>query len=344
MAGPQFIHLDGYARNTSKQSQSEKTNINGVIGEALRESGYHSHIDNPENPVVQYGSLDDLASIKTEIDEKIENEKDPRGRKIRDDKNILLAGVTSFAKPVAAMENASGDQLQEFENWKSMTIDFLKQKFGDNLRCVIEHTDETYPHLHFYVLDRNRVSDTMKLHPGFAAKNEADQGSKIEKDRAYRNAMRKFQDEYYENVASYCGLTRLGPQVQRLNRSEWKKRKQDANALANLRNQINEQYDDLQNDLENLEIEKKQIDKRVREKINDGLKQIKQKYDSGIDLLSQTYDELQNEKQRINKQYPDANLEKSNTEKRAKTLIDTYKNEKQKKQKRKRKNGEFKNE
>lgn len=324
MAGPQFIHLEGYARNTSKQSKIEKTNIDGVIGEALREAGFHSHIEKPNAPEVKYGSLNDLAAIRDEIADKIENEKDPRGRKIRTDKNILLAGVTSFAKPIAAMADASPDEKQEFEVWKELTIDFLKSEFGDNLRCVLEHTDEEYPHLHFYVLDKNTVSHTMELHPGFAAKNKADKSSRKAKDQAYRDAMGQWQDKYHTEVASYCGLTRLGPKVQRLNRPEWKARKQEAKALAEVRKQIDQSYEELEAELDGLEQEKQIIDKKVKAKIAQGLQKIRGQYEKGITLLAETYEALQKDKSRILKQYPDARLTQSGNEQRAEALLDAY--------------------
>lgn len=329
MAGPQFIHLEGYARKTSKQSKTKTTDIDGVIGEALREAGYHSHIENPEAPKPLFGTLDNLAAIRDEIAAKIDQEKDPRGRKIRSDKNILLAGVTSYAKPLAALKDASPDEKQEFETWKDLTISFLKKEFGDNLRCVIEHFDEEYPHLHFYVLDKNKVSETMDLHPGFNAKYLADQTSRRDKDKAYREAMSVWQDKYHTEVASYCGLTRLGPKVQRLNRQEWKARKQEASLLADLRNQIDQEYDDLQADLDQFEAEKKQFDRKVKRRISAGMQAIRDKYDQGMKTLVSVHDELKAEKRRISQQYPDVWLGKITREEHAEEMIEAYEEAKQ---------------
>ncbi|MEZ8693710.1 hypothetical protein AB6D15_15525 [Vibrio splendidus] len=50
--------------------------------------------------------------------------------------------------------------------------------------------------------------------------------------------MRKFQDEYYAEVSSNIGLTRLDPRVQRLSRKQWKTQQAQATLLSNERLQI----------------------------------------------------------------------------------------------------------
>lgn len=49
----------------------------------------------------------------------------------------------------------------------------------------------------------------------------------------YKQAMKKFQDEYYSKVGIKLGLTRDGPRRMRLSRAENNARKAEANNLAN---------------------------------------------------------------------------------------------------------------
>ena len=73
------------------------------------------------------------------------------------------------------------------------------------------HNDEEHPHLHFYVYSDTEVNAKM-LHDGY--KN----GSS---PTAYKKGCEDFQNEYFEQVASRCGLARTGPKRRRLSRAEW---------------------------------------------------------------------------------------------------------------------------
>ena len=83
--------------------------------------------------------------------------------------------------------------------------------------------------------------------------------TKAEQKQAYKAAMRALQDDYYENVAAHCGLTRLGPGRQRLTREEWTEQQRQAKSLANARTS-------LMADLETATAQAKEvIDRRDRE-------------------------------------------------------------------------------
>ena len=141
------------------------------------------------------------------IFEKVETERDSLGRRIKSDKNIFLCGVASYPKPVNA-NNWTADDRQNYELWKAQTLEFLKSEYEDNLLCVLEHTDEKYPHFHFYAANKARVADTPKLHPGHAenirfeeeAKKSGGKPDKRAMTTAYRKAMSEFQDKYYNEV------------------------------------------------------------------------------------------------------------------------------------------------
>ena len=68
------------------------------------------------------------------------------------------------------------------------------------------HNDEEHPHLHFYVYSDTEVNAKM-LHDGH--KNASRKGS-------YKAGVQAFQNEYFEKVASRCGMARTGPKRRRL--------------------------------------------------------------------------------------------------------------------------------
>jgi hypothetical protein len=241
----QFTHLELYSRiGAIQQSGGRKTSIDGVSKEALRYDGFTDHIIadgyEPVPPTILYSQ--DNKTLEEHCDDiltQVATEKDNLGRRIKTDKNILLAGVISYPKPRLA-DNWTEDDRQNFELFKETSIEFIKKKWGDNLLCILEHTDEQYPHFHFYVTNKNRVASTPELHPGFAenirleqkAKAEGKPVVKKEQVAAYKEAMRVFQDEFFNEVGIYCGFDRLGPSRQRMNRTEWKERKRATKLLA----------------------------------------------------------------------------------------------------------------
>ena len=253
------MHLELYSRAGAllQNGKGRKTSIAGVINEAVRVEGFTEHIiaDGyiPAAPTYLYSQNDkSLEEHHAEFIEQVETEKDSLGRKIKSDKNILLAGVVSYPKPRMA-NNWDADDQQNYIMFKSQSIEFMKKQWGDNLLCVLEHTDEEYPHLHFYVVNKSKVANTPEMHPGFAEnirlENEAKAVNKPvnkkEQVSAFKEAMRKFQDNFYQTVSVYCGLDRLGPKVQRLNRVEWKERKRVTKLLAKAFKKVKDQAMDM---------------------------------------------------------------------------------------------------
>jgi len=58
------------------------------------------------------------------------------------------------------------------------------------------------------------------LHPGEAAKKNAP-NKKLAKKKAYTDAMRQYQDDYFQDIASRYGMARTGPERRRMTRAEW---------------------------------------------------------------------------------------------------------------------------
>lgn len=220
MAGFQFIHVEGYARKAGKGKASGRT-IRDVIAEAKREIGNYHHITSPKPPEVLLGDLDDAEADAVAW---ADNSKNARGHKLREDGLALLAGVVSFP----SAENlgiSEGEHRQRWDTFRMDTLIFLKKKYGSDLKCVVEHTDEKNPHLHFYVVPKLGQSFD-SIHEGKAAKNQARLvGGRREQTIAYIEAMRGFQDDFFQKVGAKNGLGRIGPGRQRLTRAEYQAKK-----------------------------------------------------------------------------------------------------------------------
>ena len=213
----QFIRAEVYARRASTNEKSKSQfNASDVIGEALRDEGHCPHVEKPEAPRYLLGSEAGTRAILGRIQENAAQYRDKMGRKMREDAAVLLAGVASFPRDAAVKDP------DLYKKWETMTVDYLKNKYGDNLRAVVQHNDEEHPHIHFYVYSDTEVNAKM-LHDGY--KN----GSSPAK---YKAGTKAFQDEYFEQVASHCGLARTGPKRRRLSRAEWHAEQEMAQAIA----------------------------------------------------------------------------------------------------------------
>lgn len=307
-AGSQFIHIENYARKANKSSKTQG-NIKGVLGEALRKDGFHPHVEVPNEPDFLFGQKSDLTGLEKEIDDRVKTEKDSLGRKIRDDVNLLIAGVCSYHRPYKA--EWSSDELMALECWKELTTDFLKKEYGDSLRAVLLHTDEDHPHIHFYVLDKQDLAGSVKKwNPGVAARSALPDKTtpKHEKEAAFKKAMEGFQDSFYRSVGQMVGMTRLGPKKQRLNRQEWLAQKKQAVAFSQIQASIDEANRIFDDKWAELEGEKKKIDIRVKIMVKEHKAKLNETFGSAITQLEEKAAELEKVKNRAIKDYPEKRL------------------------------------
>ena len=220
--GYQFLHLESYARHGSKQhGQPRKWSAREIAAEAMREPDACPHVEQPQPPQVLHGCTP--AEAAKLAHDWADSSKDAKGRKLRADGLALAAGVVSLP----------AEQRQDWPRFREATVAWLREQYGERLRSVVEHTDETHPHLHFYAVplpgERFEV-----LHPGRqAAAEKARQGAKKgAQNAAYKQAMVGWQDGFQNAVAAHFALTRRGPGKRRLTRGAWKAEQEQARSLA----------------------------------------------------------------------------------------------------------------
>lgn len=225
----QFIHIETFADRARKGSS--RPTAGAIAREAARAEKSYPHIKCPAPPLQLFGVSPLVALEKAR--KVVERCKDARGRKIRADAQFISFGVASI-KVESTEENWKS---QKTKAWLEDSVKFLAQKFGENLASVVAHTDERWIHIHFCItpsVNSESKLEVAHLHPGLAAQKKLKSNSKKEKDQAYKEAMRSFQDEYFEAVSVKNGLLRFGPKRRRLTRVERHSQKRLAKLLQSI--------------------------------------------------------------------------------------------------------------
>lgn len=231
--GYQFLHLEGYARRGSRQQATRPTggkpgraevrkwSAREIAAEAMRDPDSCPHVEQPQPTKVLYGCTPMEAAVLAE--QWADGSVDSKGRKLRADGLALAAGVVSIPS----------DQREDWPQFRAASVQWLQEQYGARLRSVVEHTDESHLHFHFYAVPLSGERFEV-LHPGRAAAVEkARQGAKKgAQNTEYKRAMQSWQDDFHNAVAAHFGLTRLGPGRRRLTRGAWKAEQAQAKALA----------------------------------------------------------------------------------------------------------------
>ncbi|TBB56258.1 hypothetical protein ELH44_22295 [Rhizobium ruizarguesonis] len=236
--GFQFVHFEGYSRSGDKDGRS----VDFILGEAERRPDASVHVTSPAPPQRVWGLS--LSEVRAQHDARADAARDVmangRSRAIRKTQKTLATVVASYSVPLAEVRN-DPEKTKALTDWEKRTVAWLRETYGDQLVGVVRHVDETYPHLHAYILPDNRMMKVSDIHPGQVAKGEVmsaghlpgEDAKALNKrgDAAYRAAMRDWQASYHQTVGIPCGLTRLGPLKRRLTRAQWQAEQTQARAL-----------------------------------------------------------------------------------------------------------------
>jgi len=228
----QFAHLDCFSRKGNDAGQT----VDFILAELGRERASATrHIVQPKPPSVVYGKT--VAEVRALHDQRVKAARSTnvkgQERRIRVDQDTLAVAVVSHPGKDATTDVAG------VEEWQAGVIAWAKRQYGDALVSVVRHDDESHPHLHCVVLPTAPDMKASAFHSGKVAKDAviekhggkkvvgalgADQRKEInrEGDRAYREAMREWQTEHWQEVSAPLGLARFGPNRRRLTRSAWR--------------------------------------------------------------------------------------------------------------------------
>ena len=237
--GYQFVHLESFSRKGDDKGRSTSF----IFAEARRDPAASFHVANPAPPVVVFGvgvaEVEALHDAAADAARTVPKAGTPR--KLRRDHKTLHTVIASHPY---AMEEVHADPAKraEVEAWEARTIGWLRSQYGDDLKSVVRHEDESHYHIHAYVVPTDDPEmRALRHHPGVVAKRTAMAASPSDgedskalskrSDREYKAAMRAWQDAYHETVGVPCGLARLGPRRRNLPRGEWQRETAQAKAL-----------------------------------------------------------------------------------------------------------------
>lgn len=224
-----FIHCQTFARKLNRAGQS----VSQIIAEGLRTGGYHPHVSNPRRPVMVFGDAmqfrrlhdDHVTQRKTRV---MKNGR-VSVRAIRADRHTLFTIVSSYPMPTESVEASSEEQIR-FKRWLDLTLQWVLEQYGTQLKTAFVHLDEAYPHVHFWLLPNDPSADAALLHPGKVAKRATEARLKSAGtppreavkagNRALKAAMRDWIDAYHREVGVPLGMLRDGPRRRRLSRAQ----------------------------------------------------------------------------------------------------------------------------
>lgn len=230
----QFAHISFFSRKANSKGQSTSF----IFSEARRDPEASTHVKDPKPPDVVYGlGIDELEALHDkQASEATSTNAKGQTRKIRQDQQTLACVVLSYPK-----------DGKDYPEWEKKSLEWLQEKYGDNLKSVIRHTDESHPHLHAYLMSGDMkasiFNDGKQAKDAFMSSQAAQEMDKKAAnklgDKAYRQAMRDWQDSYFESVGVHCGLSRIGPGNRRLSRDEWHNEQKQAASLKRAISQKN---------------------------------------------------------------------------------------------------------
>ncbi len=219
----QFLHLGAYGV-APRKGDPDWAAVSPITSEGARAPAASKHVPYPGTPFILFGSSPiEAGRLAIERAEQAFDHGNRR-RRLRRDGKCMLAGVVSHPTP-RQLVVCDLAQLEDYERWKAATLEWLIDQFGKHLESVVEHRDEDYCHMHFYVVPELSPAGHLnigELHPGMAMKRAAAEAGadKRVQEAAYRSAMAMWQDDFWYAVGRHFGHNRYGVKRARLSRQE----------------------------------------------------------------------------------------------------------------------------
>lgn len=226
-----FAHVQTYSRKGNTKSRS----VADICDEAARRDGAERHVSNPRKPRIVEGmnpaDIPDLIEQRVAEQNRVlraqRKEAPDRAaslRGIRADTHVLVASIFSYPTAVAEYDQ------DHYERWLADVVLFAKKDARENgleIKAVVEHLDETYPHIHVHAVPNitaeNPRMNAKRCHAGHIAQDDhIARSASGSPSRAYKAAMTHWQDRYHAEVGQHHGQARTGPKRRRLDRATWK--------------------------------------------------------------------------------------------------------------------------
>lgn len=181
-----------------------KSTVAGICGEAMHLDDHAKHVQNPIDVDIIFGMnpMQLLGQVKTRI-----KEIKDAGVWMKADQMVMCSGVFSYPKTECD---------EDYFRWLDDSVAYLKDKYGDQVKSVVAHYDESHPHIHFFITDMKTMS-VNDIDPYRIARKSEEAKKKQAaaigetykpKMSAQKEAMSQWLDDYYEKVSSKYGQAR----------------------------------------------------------------------------------------------------------------------------------------
>ena len=279
MSGYQFGHVQTYSAKGNKVNRSFKD----ILLENSRAPGHCNHVEEPQKPRLLFGQ--DPQSLIPVIEERVGKAKAAlkgTGKRIQSNTHVMEGAVFSYPTEMAKLKTGNDDERKAYTEWLRDMANYAKrdaERRGMTVLSIVQHTDEKYPHIHCISVPNNDRHDAKKHSDGHKAAEAAKAAGESPKTvmKAYRDAMKTWQDNLHRQVSVRYGHTRTGPGRSRLTRREWNTRKETAereaeqirkleqlNEMVRVREQQVMKYDDMHNELADVKFQNQQLNKQLR--------------------------------------------------------------------------------
>jgi hypothetical protein len=201
-------------RQFARVQAYKSTSSGDLLAEADRAVGACPHVTNPAPVAWHVGSAE---TVKAAIERHMESPEKLTmktgqvvNRKRRKDSRALTAGILSWPDSWIQVKKDRA-QFKLMQQWIFDCFAWLKSRYGDRLKGVCFHQDESHPHMHFFV-----VGECQKYHPGLAAeiingKRISDRGERLV---AYKSGLKSWLDDFQAQVGKQSNLER-GEQIEK---------------------------------------------------------------------------------------------------------------------------------
>lgn len=197
----QYAHLETFACQLHPKKKAHQFTITGALGEAMRIERYCHHLSHPLPPTLLHGSEQGVRRV---VSRWYAETRDAIGRRLQKTAIAMIGAIFSFPREKSEQDQAA------YERWREKTKAWLLKKYGKCLRLLVEHLDESNPHLHALLVPEPG-EPISTIHPG------ARMWEQMDLDRQHRGAGRKaveragfvdWQNDYFEQVSQAFGLKR----------------------------------------------------------------------------------------------------------------------------------------
>jgi hypothetical protein len=217
----QYLNLMTFGVEPKKGAPSHLC-IEGITREAVRAQGAAKHVSGL--PKVYLIEGEDPIAVGQEAIRQAGMALDFRGRRLRRNGTALVAAVASYPVSISQL-GAHPEKEEQLHKWVDQTVAWARKRWGRQVRSVVLHTDEEYPHLHLFLvpelLASNRL-DVAAIHPGIAARDAVQRAghSTSQQTSAYIEAMKALQSDFHDAVSAGFGHARKGDGRKRMSRTQ----------------------------------------------------------------------------------------------------------------------------